>query len=390
MPWWDPAEIPAAALLEDNYLAIRNEFLNVLICGQLRLHPQSRGGPGKQLTDGDWNIFDLYSRGCVNAANAIFAPHTIRILRQLPEVTTNPSGFAYFSVLNPGVHISPHCGPTNSRIRVHLGLRVPKGAALRVGRETRGWKEGICSVFDDSWEHEVFNKSDFLRAVLILDVWHPDLSIAQQSRLAARQSSSESFVERSKRRRKGWVDRSHLAEAFAGPSLHSLVGSKHLARMIASATKASDSPLQIFSTLRAFASDSMDTTGAKALVRRSGPEAAACRGLWAGLAALASEIPNGFSLEDAVNVIHVGCAYWRSWPGNQRLLWKFMQAHAAEPGTLLSDMPKRPNGVHELLQWCDAHGEASAPFGALAAAAVVALREISAKPLPRSNRTTTR
>jgi len=31
-------------------------------------------------------------------------------------------------------------------------------------------------VFDDSFEHEAWNLSDRRRTVLIVDVWHPDLS----------------------------------------------------------------------------------------------------------------------------------------------------------------------------------------------------------------------
>ena len=31
-------------------------------------------------------------------------------------------------------------------------------------------------MFDDSFEHEVWNESDRHRYVLILDVWHPDLT----------------------------------------------------------------------------------------------------------------------------------------------------------------------------------------------------------------------
>lgn len=36
--------------------------------------------------------------------------------------------------------------------------------------------EGKCIVFDDSFEHEAVNNSDQPRVVLIVDIWHPDLS----------------------------------------------------------------------------------------------------------------------------------------------------------------------------------------------------------------------
>jgi aspartyl/asparaginyl beta-hydroxylase (cupin superfamily) len=35
-------------------------------------------------------------------------------------------------------------------------------------------------VFDDSFEHEAWNRSDKPRVVLVLDVWHPELEPAEK------------------------------------------------------------------------------------------------------------------------------------------------------------------------------------------------------------------
>lgn len=37
-------------------------------------------------------------------------------------------------------------------------------------------QEGKCVIFDDSFLHEAANLSDKPRVVLIVDVWHPDLT----------------------------------------------------------------------------------------------------------------------------------------------------------------------------------------------------------------------
>jgi aspartyl/asparaginyl beta-hydroxylase (cupin superfamily) len=370
-PWWNPAEIPAAALLEKNYETIRNEFLNVLLCGLLRLHPQSKGGPGKQVADGNWNIFELFSRGGISTQNAPLAPHSIRVLRQLLDVTTHPCGFAYFSVLGPHVHIAPHCGPTDSRIRIHLALRVPAGAVMRVGHETRPWKEGFCSVFDDSWEHEVINKSDFFRAVLLVDVWHPDLTEAQRAKLVSRVSARERYEEKLKKGRKGWLNL-RLSDAAPAP-LASLVGRKHLAKMAASAAKTSGAKYPVLSTLGAFASESMQSACAIPVAGREAITAADCRELWAALASLAAERPHDFLPDDWVNIIHLGCAWWRSWPGNEQLLWRFMKR--VEPEARRLSVPARVRSAREVLEWGEACGE-MAPFPALAGSAVVGLREV--------------
>jgi aspartyl/asparaginyl beta-hydroxylase (cupin superfamily) len=57
-----------------------------------------------------------------------------------------------------------------------LPLIVPGSCGFRVGGETRAWREGEAFVFDDTIEHEAWNRSDQDRALLILDCWNPHLS----------------------------------------------------------------------------------------------------------------------------------------------------------------------------------------------------------------------
>jgi aspartyl/asparaginyl beta-hydroxylase (cupin superfamily) len=50
------------------------------------------------------------------------------------------------------------------------------GCAIRVGDEVRTYREGELMVFDDSWEHEVWNRHPTDgRVVLLVRFWHPDL-----------------------------------------------------------------------------------------------------------------------------------------------------------------------------------------------------------------------
>ncbi len=89
-------------------------------------------------------------------------------------------GQAYFSLLAPGTHIPGHCGPTNTKLRVQLGLDVPDGCEMRIGDPLHKWDVARpLLVFDDSFEHEVWIRGDRERSVLILDFWHPDLRPAE-------------------------------------------------------------------------------------------------------------------------------------------------------------------------------------------------------------------
>ena len=151
----------------------------------------------------------LYYNGRRNEANASRAPRTAELLGRgvlRRDATSCPFGSAYFSLLRPGTKLAPHCGPTNARLRAHLGLVVPKaptetrtprddGAVgggpslgMRVGDETRQWREGELLLFDDSFEHEVWNTSEEARLVLIVDLWHPALRSDGERRAVMRRA----------------------------------------------------------------------------------------------------------------------------------------------------------------------------------------------------------
>lgn len=374
-PWWNCHEFPAASNLEHNFEGINAEFLNILLCGHLRLHPQSKGGPRKQIADGDWSIFELFSNGRINAGNAVLAPQTVRILKSLPELTTYSRGLAYFSVLSPRLHIAPHCGPTNSRIRIHLGLLTPKGAKMRVGRETRTWIEGQCVTFDDSWEHEVFNASEFFRAVLLLDVRHPDLAASQLK--VTRQPLSKITNSRRRKERAGWLNVADLTDASVGPSLRSLLGDERLSEMIASASRDCISRYPILFALQQFASQSLNRAPSKAMDGPPDGGTTVCREFWSAAASLIADYPAAFSTQDVINLIHLACVYWRSAAGAERNMRIFMDE--CQVGTIESLFHSTRNlrGVIDVLRWCDAHGRDSAPFAVIASAAATAIRKIS-------------
>ena len=122
---------------------------------------------------GEW-IEDAYARCPVTAAMLESIPGA-KMARRAPT--------AFFSILKPKTHIPPHTGVTNTRAIIHLPLIVPEGCGFRVGGETRQWKVGEAFAFDDTIEHEAWNNSEDLRAVLIFDVWNPHLASVEQMML---------------------------------------------------------------------------------------------------------------------------------------------------------------------------------------------------------------
>jgi aspartyl/asparaginyl beta-hydroxylase (cupin superfamily) len=82
---------------------------------------------------------------------------------------------ALWSLLKPGTHIQPHHGLLNTRLICHLPLIVADNCALRVGAETRAWAPGEMLIFDDSIEHEAWNRGNDTRVILLFEVWRPEI-----------------------------------------------------------------------------------------------------------------------------------------------------------------------------------------------------------------------
>jgi aspartyl/asparaginyl beta-hydroxylase (cupin superfamily) len=134
----------------------------------------------------DWTAIHLIQRGERIEPNASHCPQTMAFLSDLPQPWIHGCGSnAMFSLLAPRTSIPPHVGVANFRLLCHLPLIIPGKCWFRVGAQVREWQRGQAWLFDDSIEHEAVNETDHLRIIMIFDVWHPDLSPAEQAAIAA-------------------------------------------------------------------------------------------------------------------------------------------------------------------------------------------------------------
>ena len=186
--YFDREHFPWLDALEEQTAIIRAELVDLLTSADPGLSPyvtMPPGTPRNVWTDlnnsSAWSALHLWKDGERIDGACARAPKTAAIVEKLPLANIpHRAPTVFFSILQAGKHIPPHTGVTNTRAIIHLPLIVPEGCAFRVGGETRSWREGEAFAFDDTIEHEAWNKGDRNRAILILDCWNPHLSNDEQ------------------------------------------------------------------------------------------------------------------------------------------------------------------------------------------------------------------
>jgi len=120
-----------------------------------------------------WSVLPLRIYGVDLAENQRRLPALTPFLRAHPEVTG-----AMVSCLESGKHIRPHRGPFRGILRYHLTLHCAAGdpqhdCRLRVAERWIPYREGEALLWDDTFEHEVRNRTAGDRIALLLDVRRP-------------------------------------------------------------------------------------------------------------------------------------------------------------------------------------------------------------------------
>lgn len=168
--FYDPALFPWVENLKARTPAIQQELFS-LLADVARLPNFQDISPDQVFLtqDCNWKAFMFSGYGESSPLNRKLCPATAAALDAIPGMTS-----AFFSILAPGKKIPPHRGPYNGVLRCHLGLLIPDGdCRIRVGSQTRSWETGEVLIFDDTYEHEVANNTDYWRVVLFIDFLRP-------------------------------------------------------------------------------------------------------------------------------------------------------------------------------------------------------------------------
>ncbi|MGP7795073.1 aspartyl/asparaginyl beta-hydroxylase domain-containing protein [Sphingomonas sp. CLY1604] len=169
-PVLDVRDFAWTALLRDHWREIRDEAMRVAAHGQApslaTISPDHRS-----IAEVDkWRSFFLWGYGYPIPDNLARCPATRALVERIPGLNS-----AFFSILAPGTHIPAHRGVTKGLITCHLGLIVPRDGDVRMRVADRfvRWSEGETLVFDDTYDHEVWNDTSGTRVVLLVQFERP-------------------------------------------------------------------------------------------------------------------------------------------------------------------------------------------------------------------------
>ncbi|RMF57663.1 MAG: aspartyl/asparaginyl beta-hydroxylase domain-containing protein [Calditrichaeota bacterium] len=211
-PFFPSSQFEWSKLLEENWPVIRREAETILQYRSQLPSFHEISPHQKRISDEKWKTFFLYGYGYKSEKNCQLCPNTTRLLEKIPGMKT-----AFFSILEPHKHIPDHRGPYKGLIRYHLGVIVPEPKELcriRVGQEYANWEEGKSLVFDDTYNHEVWNDTDGERVVLFLDVIRPmPFPISWLNALVIKLVGLTSYIQDAKKNQEKWEKKLNHKEA---------------------------------------------------------------------------------------------------------------------------------------------------------------------------------
>ncbi|KAL7986572.1 hypothetical protein Chor_012855 [Crotalus horridus] len=167
-------------LLERNFQTILCEFESLYKAFSNCSLPD--GWKVNSTPSGEWLTFYLVNQGACVPRNCRRCPRTYRLLGSLRTcVGSNVFGNACISVLSPGTVITEHYGPTNIRVRCHLG---------EVPQVNRSWESSPCpapgtggTLDQPPLSAPPGSPEEGPRAVFMVDLWHPNVAAAERQAL---------------------------------------------------------------------------------------------------------------------------------------------------------------------------------------------------------------
>ncbi|NNC99247.1 MAG: lipid A hydroxylase LpxO [Gammaproteobacteria bacterium] len=157
-------------ILRENWQVMRDEAMQLADDGQIKRSETLNDMGFNSFFRNGWTRFYLkwYDDYLPSAVEK--CPKTVEILKQTPSIKA-----AMFASLPPGGVLNQHRDPYAGSLRYHLGLVTPNSddCYILVDGNRHSWRDGKDVLFDETFIHEAYNKTDQQRIILFADVHRP-------------------------------------------------------------------------------------------------------------------------------------------------------------------------------------------------------------------------
>jgi aspartate beta-hydroxylase len=186
--FWDTDKFPWCGKLQAKYKAIRDEFKRVTEDMDKLVQEGNNIWAGALTQDASsygegWKTLVLMDRSFWDPVNVNLFPVTAKAVHE----SGVPAVEVFFASMQPHTDIKPHSDFTNFVLTSHLPIDIPYSGQnkcrLTIGDTERQWINGELLLFDTSLMHDAVNESDKTRYILMLRLWHPDLTDIERQAL---------------------------------------------------------------------------------------------------------------------------------------------------------------------------------------------------------------
>ena len=169
-PYLPTREVPELQVLDDNWEVIRDEAQEMAELQRIKAAERHDDIGFNSFFKYGWKRFYLKWYDARHPSAEELCPRTVAILKGLPMVKA-----AMFAELPPGGKLNRHRDPFAGSLRYHLGLATPNDdrCHIIVDGDSYSWRDGESVVFDETYVHEAYNKSEANRIILFCDIERP-------------------------------------------------------------------------------------------------------------------------------------------------------------------------------------------------------------------------
>ncbi len=186
--FWNAPDFPWTKKLAARYEDIKEEFLSVTADMEKLTREGNNVWAGALTEDASsygtgWKTLVLMNRGRWDPVNVGLFPKAATAVRD----SGCPAVEVFFASMAGNSDVKLHSDFTNFLLTSHLAVDIPENGnnkcRLTIGDETRQWINGEVMLFDTSIMHSAVNESDRTRYILMLRLWHPDLTKVEREAL---------------------------------------------------------------------------------------------------------------------------------------------------------------------------------------------------------------